>query len=145
MLVPIGEGGCFNCSSFVYLSTCDKPKLWTHLNLTKSTYRLLRALLGNSSYDDSNGKEKKKKRNRFWQITTVHVQHALLYISFPSLHDYSVEVPNFTVCRGSEHKTTTFFFFSWSPLEFNPKQSYNRHRRCMLLKLPIISRSGAGP
>ena len=56
----------------------------------------------------------RQKSNRFWQITTLHVQHPLLYISFPSLHDYdvAVKVPNFTVCRGSDHKTTTFFFFS---------------------------------
>ena len=37
---------------------------------------------------------------------------ALLYISKPSLHDYNVKVPNFTFCRGREHKATTFFFFS---------------------------------
>ena len=56
----------------------------------------------------------RQKSNRFWQITTLHVQHALLYISFPSLHDYdvAVKVPNFTVSRGSDRKTTSFFFFS---------------------------------
>ena len=26
-----------------------------------------------------------------------------------------LEVPNFTFCRGRQHKTTTFFFFSSSP------------------------------
>ena len=42
----------------------------------------------------------------------THVHHA-----FPSLHDYDVKMPNFTFCRGSEHKTTTFFFFSWTLIQ----------------------------
>ena len=29
------------------------------------------------------------------------------------MHDYDVKVPNFAFCEGREHKTTTFFFFSW--------------------------------
>ena len=45
------------------------------------------------------------------KTTTLHVHHAFLYISFPSLHDYDVKFPNFTFCGGREHKTTTFFFF----------------------------------
>ena len=39
-------------------------------------------------------------------------QHAFVYISLQSLHDYYVKVPKFTFCRGREHKTTTFFFNS---------------------------------
>ena len=35
-----------------------------------------------------------------------------LHISLPSLNDYNVKLPNFTFCRGREHKTSTFFFFS---------------------------------
>ena len=46
------------------------------------------------------------------KTSTLYVHHAFLYISLPSLHDYNVKLPNFTFCRGSEHKTTTFFFFS---------------------------------
>ena len=46
------------------------------------------------------------------KTTTLHVHHAVLYISLPSLHNCNVKVPNFTFCRGREHKTTTFFFFS---------------------------------
>ena len=34
----------------------------------------------------------------------------------PSLYDYDVKMPNFTFCRGHEHKTTTFFFFSWTSI-----------------------------
>ena len=40
----------------------------------------------------------------------MHVHHA----SWPSLRDYNMKVPNFTFCRGQEHKTTTLFFFSWT-------------------------------
>ena len=39
--------------------------------------------------------------------TTLHVHHSLLCISSPSLHDYNVKVPNFTLC---EHKSTFFCF-----------------------------------
>ena len=52
------------------------------------------------------------------------MHHAFLYISLPSLPDYNVKVPEFTFCRGREHKTTTFFSFPelwYSPLEFNSK------------------------
>ena len=54
-----------------------------------------------------------------WQkkTTTLHVHHAFLYISLPSLHDYNIKVPYFTFCRGREHKTTTFFFFSWTMIQ----------------------------
>jgi len=45
-------------------------------------------------------------------ITAIfHVQSTLLYISFPSLHDFDVKLRNFTLCWGREHKTTTFFSF----------------------------------
>ena len=37
---------------------------------------------------------------------------------FPSLHDYDVKVPNFTFCGGREHKTTNFFFFSWTSIQY---------------------------
>ena len=42
---------------------------------------------------------------------TLHVHHAFLYISLPSLHDYDEKMPNFTFCKRRGHKTTTFFFF----------------------------------
>ena len=34
------------------------------------------------------------------------------HISLPSSHDYDMKLPNFTLCGGREHKTTTLFFFS---------------------------------
>ena len=32
--------------------------------------------------------------------------------------DYKVKLPNFTFCRGREKKTTTFFFISWTLMQF---------------------------
>ena len=37
----------------------------------------------------------RQKNNKFiTQTTTLHVHHAFLYISSPSLHDYDVKMPN---------------------------------------------------
>ena len=59
------------------------------------------------------------------KTTNLHVHHAFLYISLPSLHVYEVKMPNFTVSAGREHKLTTFFFFPdlrYSPSEFNSRK-----------------------
>ena len=45
------------------------------------------------------------------------MHHPSLYISKPLLYDYNVKVPIFTFCRGREHKTTTFLFFSWTLIQ----------------------------
>ena len=65
--------------------------------------------LGSLTNDDGDGSENGKKA---MGLDRLHVHHAFLYISLPSLHDYNVKVPNFTFCRERGHKTTTFFFFS---------------------------------
>ena len=54
----------------------------------------------------------KKQKVLIGKTTTLHVHHAFLYISLLWLHDYNVKLPNFTLCRGQDQKTTTFFFFS---------------------------------
>ena len=42
----------------------------------------------------------------------LHVHHAFLYISLPSLHDYDVKMLfNFTLYRGSTQATTKFPLF----------------------------------
>ena len=51
------------------------------------------------------------------KTTPLHVHHAFLYISFPSLHDYDVKMPIFTFCWGRKHKATTFFFFFWTSIQ----------------------------
>ena len=47
--------------------------------------------LGTLRSDDGDG-----NRNT---TTILHVHHAFLYISLPSLHDYDVKMPNFTMYR----------------------------------------------
>ena len=42
------------------------------------------------------------------KTTILHVDHAFLYISLPSLHDYNVKMPNFTMYRGTTQATTKF-------------------------------------
>ena len=39
-----------------------------------------------------------KTAKKVWinKTITLHVHHAFLYISLPSLHDYDVKMPNFT-------------------------------------------------
>ena len=53
----------------------------------------------------------------FLESLMLHLHHAHLHISLPSLHGYNVKLPNFTFCRGQEQKTTTFFFFSWTLMQ----------------------------
>ena len=50
-----------------------------------------------------------KKKIKTTTTTTLHLHHALLYISLPSFHDYDVKLPNLTFCGGREQKTTTLF------------------------------------
>ena len=75
--------------------------------------------------------EGKKAIGFISKTTTLHAHQALLYISLPSLPDYNMKVPEFTFCRGREHKTTTFFSFPelwYSPLEFNSKNIWRSKR-----------------
>ena len=45
----------------------------------------------------------KSNRFRLAKQQHLHVHHAFLCISFPSLHDYNVKMPNFTFWRGREN------------------------------------------
>ena len=68
--------------------------------------------LGSLSNDDGDGNEKGKKAiGSDWQNNNSAQGSRFLYISLPSLHDYDVELLNFTFYGGREHKTTIFFFF----------------------------------
>ena len=54
------------------------------------------------------------------------MHQAFLYISLPSLHDYDVKMPNFTLCGEREHMTTTLFSFAelwYSLVEFNSRKN----------------------
>ena len=70
-------------------------------------------LLGSFSNDNDNddGKVNGEKIIRFInKKTTLHVHHAFLYISLPSLHVYEVKMPNSTFCGGRKQATTNFSF-----------------------------------
>ena len=47
-----------------------------------------------------------KQALRLAKQQTLHVHHAFLYISLRSLHEYDVNLPNFTFNGGREHKIT---------------------------------------
>ena len=51
-------------------------------------------------------------KKQWVEWATLYVQHAFLYISLPSLHDYDVNMPNFTCYGGREQATTKFSFLS---------------------------------
>ena len=60
-------------------------------------------ILGSLPNHDGDGNEYGKKAiDLDKQTTTLHVHHAFLYVSLPSLHDYNVKLPNFSFCRGRE-------------------------------------------
>ena len=67
---------------------------------------ILGGRLGN---DDGGGEEKDKKAIALdLQNKTLHVHHAFLYISLPSLHNYDVKLPSFTFYGGRECKISSF-------------------------------------
>ena len=67
--------------------------------------------LGSFTNDDGDGNQDVKKAiGLLHKTTTLHVQHAFLYISLPSLHDYDVKMPNCKFYGGSKQATTNLFF-----------------------------------
>ena len=67
--------------------------------------------LGSFSNDDGDGIEDVKKAIALLRkTTTLHVHHAFLYISLPSLHDYDVKMPNCKFFWGRKQATTNLFF-----------------------------------
>ena len=75
------------------------------------TRRLMLYILGSFSNDDGDGNEDVKKAiGLLRKTTTLHVHHAFLYISLPSLHDYDVKMPNCKFYGGRKQATTNLFF-----------------------------------
>ena len=69
-------------------------------------------LLGTLRSDNGDGNGNSTKAiGLITKRTILHVHHAFLYISLPSLHDYDVKMPNFTLYRGSTQATTKFPLF----------------------------------
>ena len=68
-------------------------------------------LLGIFSNDNSDGNlDVKKAIGLLRKTTTLHVHHAFLYISLPSLHDYDVKMPNCKFYGGRKQATTNLVF-----------------------------------
>ena len=66
-------------------------------------------LIGTLRSNDADGNENVKKAIGFIsKTTTLHVYHTYLYISFPSLHDYDVKIPNFGHYGERKQATTKF-------------------------------------
>ena len=67
--------------------------------------------LGSFSNDDGDGNQDVKKAiGLLRKTTTSHVQHTVLYISLPSLHDYEVKMSNRKFYGGRKQATTNLFF-----------------------------------
>ena len=66
------------------------------LRPVEASWRLsLSMTLGSFSNDDGDGSQDVKKAiGLLRKTTTLHVHHAFLYISLPSLDDYDVKMPN---------------------------------------------------
>ena len=63
------------------------------------------------SNDDGDGNQGVKKATGLSRkTTTLHVHHACLYTSLPSLHDYDVKMPNCKFYGGHKQATTNLFF-----------------------------------
>ena len=63
------------------------------------------------SNDDYDGNQDVKKAiGLLRKTTTLHVHHAFLYISLPSLHDYHVKMPNYKFYGGRKQATANLFF-----------------------------------
>ena len=66
-------------------------------------------VIGSLRSDDGDGNGDATKAIGLISKTTVlHLHHDFLYISLPSLHDYDVKMPNFTMYKESAQATTKF-------------------------------------
>ena len=94
-----------------------------------SPFPVLIGTLGSFSNDDGDGKEDIKK-GLLRKTTTLHVHHAFLYISLPSLHDYDVKMPNykFYIIMEDVNKRRRISF-SLSKLECGPQETNSREIR----------------
>ena len=76
----------------------EKPASFNARSRVLSQVALLAIIRTLRSYDgDGDGNENVK----ITKTTILHMHHAFLYVSFPSLHDYDVKMPSFTFNRRS--------------------------------------------
>ena len=77
------------------------------------------------SNDDADGNENVKTTiGLFSKTTTLHVDHAFLYIALPSLHDYDGKMPNFAFYGDVNNRQPNFL--SLSKLECDPQEINSR-------------------
>ena len=70
---------------------------------------------GTLTYHDGDDNENVKKAiDWISKTTTLHVHHAFLYISLPSLHHYDVIIPNFAFYGEPKQPTPKFAFSFWT-------------------------------
>ena len=78
--------------------TCTKCNKQASSKVRTTLYNILGTLRSDDSDGDGNAT---KAIGLISKTTILHVYHAFLYISLPSLHDYDVKMPNFPMYRGS--------------------------------------------
>ena len=79
--------------------------------MSPSSTGMLEKVVIRDKSDDGNGNGNATKAIGLISKTTIlHVHHAFLYISLPSLQDYDVKMPNFMMYRKSTQVTTKFPF-----------------------------------
>ena len=61
------------------------------------------------NYDGDSKENVKKTIGLMSKTTTLHVHHAFLYISLPSLHNYDVKWPNFKFTWERERQADKFY------------------------------------
>ena len=87
----------------------DKPGYATKVMLTWLVSSV--KVIGSFSNDGGDGNENEKRAmGLLSKTTTLHMHLTFLYISLPSLHDYHMKLPNFTLCEGRKQATTVFSF-----------------------------------
>ena len=99
-----------------------KTKTSWKLNLIDWTKYKNHEIMGRGSlrcHDGNDNEIIKKAMDWIGTTTTVHVHHAFLYISLPSLHDDDWKRPiNFTFYGGRKQATTKFSFSLWTWIWF---------------------------
>ena len=88
----------------------------------------------NKTDDDGDGKENGKQiKCLYLQTTTLHLNHAILNISLPSLHHYDMKLPNFTspLYGVGKHNTkiVAFVFLNLDNDRYGPKENFAKIRQ----------------
>ena len=69
-------------------------------------------------HDGDDNEDVKKAIGWIVETTTLHVHHAFLYTSLPSLQDYDGKMPNFTFYDGRKQATAKFSLSFWTWIWF---------------------------